>query len=479
MRGVPGRIGAWLDSRLQLGSLYRASAGHTIPRSSASWWYVFGSATLVCFVLQIATGIGLALVYVPSPDQAYQSLEYLDYRHTLGWFLRALHYWGSNFMIALMTLHMIQVFVFAAYKYPRELTWVMGCLLFALTLGAAFTGQVMRFDQDAYWGLGIGAAILGRVPLIGAELVQGVLGGPIIGGETLTRFFALHVFLLPGLTILVLFLHLRLVLTRGISDYPVPGRVVDPRSYDAEYAALLRKEGIRFFPDGADKDILFSGCVLLAITACAALLGPKLPNGPADPTLIHTAPRPDFYFLPLFASFALLPAWIETFVILYALPLAFGIVVLVPFIAPTGEKHWSRRPGAAVAVVLAMTSLVSTAWLGIRSPWSPDMNAWSGLPVPEQLVEGRSALELQGAAVFQAKQCRNCHALDGSGGQRGPELGNVAARLTEDQLIRQVLQGGGNMPAYGKQLRPPEVTALVAFLRTLHQPGEAPARDPR
>ena len=471
------RIFEWLNARLELDALYRASAGHTIPRSSASWWYVLGSATLVCFVLQLVTGVCLALVYVPSADQAYQSLLYLNDGQRLGWFLRALHYWGSNFMVALMTLHMIQVFLFGAYKYPRELTWLMGCVLFALTLGAAFTGQVMRWDQDAYWGLGIGASVMGRVPLLGDALVHLTLGGPIIGGETLTRFFSLHVFLLPGLIIATVFVHLRLVLTRGINDYPVPGRAVDPETYDAQYEALLEAEGIRFFPEGADKDVVFSALVLLAITACAALLGPKGPGGPPDPTLIDTAPRPDFYFLSLFAAFALLPAWLETFIILVILPLGFVLLFLVPFIAPRGEKHWSRRPGAVIAVALVMVTLVSMAWLGIRSPWSPEMDAWSRDPVPVALVEDRSPLELQGAAVFQAKQCRNCHALDGSGGKRGPDLGDVANRLTGDQLIRQVLQGGGNMPAYGKQLSPPEVTALVAFLRTLRDTNEPPARD--
>ncbi|MEE3328730.1 MAG: cytochrome b N-terminal domain-containing protein, partial [Myxococcota bacterium] len=172
-------IGSWFDDRLHLQKLFDSTAGHRIPANSASWWYVFGSATMVCFIVQLATGVCLALVYVPAPDQAYQSLEYLNYQQWGGWFLRAVHFWGSNFMVALMTIHMIQVFLFGAYKYPRELTWVMGCILFLGTLGAAFTGQVMRFDQDAYWGLGIGVSIMGRVPLIGAELVHALLGGPI------------------------------------------------------------------------------------------------------------------------------------------------------------------------------------------------------------------------------------------------------------------------------------------------------------
>jgi ubiquinol-cytochrome c reductase cytochrome b subunit len=475
---VPLRaIGAWLDRRLKLDSLYESSMGHRIPRSSASWFYVLGSATLVCFVIQVVTGICLALVYVPSASDAYASLEYLNYEQMLGWFLRATHYWGSNFMVALLTLHMIQVFLFGAYKYPRELTWVIGCVLFLLTLGAAFTGQIMRFDQDAYWGLGIGVSIMGRVPLIGPELVSAVLGGPIIAGETLSRFFTLHVFLLPGLLIALVFVHLRLVLTRGINEFPVPGHEVDPETYDEEYEALIEREGIHFFPDGADKDVIFASLVVGGILACAFLFGPKGPGGPPDPTLIDTAPRPDFYFLSLFAVLALMPAQLEKLFILGILPVFVLILFAVPFISNRGEKHPSRRPMAVVAVVLVMTTIVTFALLGVRSPWSPHMEAWSGLPLPRAVVRELSPVELVGAAVFQAKQCRNCHAVDGSGGERGPDLGDVATRLTGDQLTRQVLQGGGNMPAYGKHLTPSETTALVAFMRTLHPPGEPPARE--
>jgi len=472
------RIGAWLDERLHLRKLYEGTAGHRIPRSSASWWYVFGSGTLVCFLLQIATGICLSLVYVPSPDQAYESIAVLNYQQGFGWLLRALHDWGSVWMVGLLTLHVIQVFLFGAYKYPRELTWVIGCVLFLMTLGAAFTGQIMRFDQDAYWGLQIGISIAGRIPFIGADLIHLLQGGPILGAETLSRFFALHVFVIPGALIALLVVHLRLVLIRGINELPVAGQGVDPATYDAGYEALVEKSGIRFFPGGAAKDLVFAALVLIGIVSCAAIFGPPIPNGPADPTLIDTAPRPDFYFLSLFAAFALMPPYMETFVIVYVLPLAVLALVLVPFVSNRGEKHPARRPGAVIAVVLTMTALCVLAWEGLRSPWSPEMDAWSGQPVQPRFVKGRSALELQGAIVLQAKQCRNCHSLDGAGGKRGPDLTDVASRLTEDQLIRQVLQGGGNMPAYGRNLDPEEVTALVAFLRTLHAEDLPAARDP-
>jgi ubiquinol-cytochrome c reductase cytochrome b subunit len=470
-------VGAWLDKRLKLQSLYASSAGHMIPRSSASWWYVLGSGTLVCFVLQIVTGICLSLVYVPSATDAYASLEYLNYQQTLGWFLRATHYWSSNFMVGLLTLHVIQVFLFGAYKYPRELTWVIGCVLFLLTLGAAFTGQIMRFDQDAYWGLSIGVSIMGRVPFIGEELVGLVLGGPILAGETLSRFFTLHVFVIPGLLIALIFVHLRLVLSNGINEYPTPGHGVDPATYDERYEALVERDGIRFFPDGADKDVFFAFVVLAGILLCSVLFGPAGPNGPPDPTLINTAPRPDFYFLSLFAVLALMPPAIEDVFILGVLPLIIGILFVVPFISSRGAKHPKDRPMAVVLVVMVMTTIGTFAVLGVRSPWSPKMDAWSGLPLPEATIHGRAPVELAGAAVFQAKQCRNCHAIDGSGGERGPDLGDVATRLTGDQLTRQVLQGGGNMPAYGKHLSPAETTALVAFMRTLYPAGEMPARD--
>jgi ubiquinol-cytochrome c reductase cytochrome b subunit len=159
----------------------------------------------------------LALIYVPSAGEAWNSLQYLNHGVTLGWFLRGVHGWGSNFMVAIVLIHMVQVAMFGAYKFPRELTWIIGVFLLLMTLGMAFTGQVLRFDQDAYWGLGIGAAICGRVPFVGAWVVHLLLGGPIIAGDTLSRFFAIHVFVIPGLLIGLVSLHLLMVLKLGIN----------------------------------------------------------------------------------------------------------------------------------------------------------------------------------------------------------------------------------------------------------------------
>lgn len=467
----------WIDKRLHVTELFEHTAGHPIPKSSASWFYVFGSATLLCFMIQILTGIMLALVYVPSGVDAYATLEHLTYKQELGWFLRAMHYWGSNFMVGIMILHVTQVFLFGAYKYPREITWVSGVILALLTLGLAFTGQVMRFDEDAYWGLGIGAAIAGRSPGIGEQLVHFMLGGPIIASETLSRFFALHVFVLPGGILALVSIHLRMVLTKGINEYPKPGHIVRKETYDQEYAEIIKKTGIPFFPNGISKDVVASAVVIIAIVTCAAVFGPKGPLGAPDPTQIDTIPRPDFFFLWIFAVAALMPEYMETFGLLVAPPIVILGLVLLPFINNTGEKSWRRRPVAVMTVILIYLSLGILTYLGQTSPWSPDMKGWSSAVTAKQYVEGRTPLELQGLAVMQNKQCRNCHAIDGVGGQRGPDLTDVGSRLTKDQLIRQVIQGGGNMPAYGKTLTPYEVDSVVAYMVSLRATGTVPAQD--
>ncbi len=471
------KIGGWFEARLQLAEPVRDIMQHPVPRESASWAYVFGSAALTIFMLQIVTGILLALLYVPSGAEAWNSLQTLNHQVTLGWFIRALHGWGSNFMIAIVLIHMVQVFLFGAYKFPRELTWIVGILLLLMTLGMAFTGQVLRFDQDAYWGLGIGASISSRVPILGPWIVKLLLGGPIIAGATLSRFFALHVFVIPGSLLAFVGLHLFLVLKLGINEWPMPGRIVRRATYEKDYHELLRKDSVPFVPGAIAKDIFFSGFVVLAMAACAVYFGPFGPSGQPDPTIIQTIPRPDYFFLWLYAVLSLLPPSLETPVLLIGPVIALGILVALPFFSGEGEKSWKRRPIAVLTILLVAVGLGTFTHLAGYAPWSPVMDAWSGDTIPAQYLKGRTALERQGALVFQAKQCHNCHALGGLGGKRGPELDRVAVELTEDQLIRQVIQGGGNMPAYGKNLNPAETTALVAFLDTLHPAGLAPARD--
>ena len=263
----------------------------------------------------------------------------------------------------------------------------------------------------------------------------------------------------------------------GINEWPVPGRIVKRDTYLAEYHELVQKDGEPFFPYAAQKDLVFAGLIILALVVTAAVMGPIGPNGEPDPAIIQTVPRPDFFFLWLFSVFALLPPWTETFLMLTGPVVAIGLLFLVPFLSGTGEKSPLRRPVTVMILVLTFMAIGILIYLGTFSPWSPHMEAWSGTQTPIEYVKGRTPLELQGAVEIQAKQCRNCHALGGRGGERGPALDTVATRLTHDQIVRQILQGGGNMPAYGSNLNPAEVNALVAFLETMHPPNELPAHN--
>jgi len=471
------QIGDWFEERLGLGAPIREAMEHHVPRSSASWWYVFGSAALTIFALQVVTGILLAFTYVPSAAEAWNSLQHLNHDVTLGWYLRAVHGWGSDFMVAVVLIHFCQVFLFGAYKFPRQLTWIIGVFLLLMTLGMAFTGQVMRFDQDAYWGLGIGASITARFPIIGGPAVHMLLGGPIIAGATLSRFFALHVFLIPGLLIALVGLHLLMVLRLGVNEWPMPGRIVRKETYEKEYHELVKKDGVPFWPGAIWKDMFFSAAIIVAVMACAAYFGPFGPTGYPDPTIIQTIPKPDFFFLWLYAMLALMPPEMETPALIIGPVVLIGFLILLPFLSGEGEKSWKRRPAAVVTLLLVAVSLAVFTKLATFSPWSPIMNAWSGEPLPVSYLNPLSPLQRQGVLVFQDKQCHNCHEIGGLGGKRGPDLTRVATRMTHDQLVRQVIQGGGNMPAYAKNLNPAEVTALVSFLETLHPPNQPKARD--
>src|SRR5262249_37058239 len=290
------------------------------------------------------------------------------------------------------------------------------------------------------------------------------------------RFFALHVFVVPGILIGCVTLHVLMVLRLGINEWPMPGRIVRRSTYLQDYHRLTQTDGAPFAPYAIWKDIVFSGVMVLGIIVCAAVFGPFGPSGPPDPTIIQTAPRPDFFFLWIYALLSYLPPAAETPVLLIAPVVVLAVLLLLPFVAGEGEKSWRRRPVAVLSVVLVAVVLGALTHLGLHTPWSPPLDAWSSEPVPDSALAGRTALQRRGAVVFQVKQCRNCHALGGRGGHRGPALDDVAVTLTYDQLVRQVIQGGGNMPAYGKNLSPAGTTALLPFLETLHPPGQPRAR---
>jgi len=211
-------IGSWLDERTGWRNIWETLFLRKIPKTT--WAYTLGSATLFVAINQIVTGILLSVFYVPSPQDAYDSVRYITDTVTLGWLIRGLHHWGASAMVVLAVLHMLRVIVYGAYKYPREVTWLTGIALLLIVIGFGFTGYLLPWDQKAFWATTVGTRIIGVVPVIGDWLLRLLRGGPELSGVTLTRFFGVHVWVLPALLLVTLGIHLFLVFKIGISAPP-------------------------------------------------------------------------------------------------------------------------------------------------------------------------------------------------------------------------------------------------------------------
>jgi ubiquinol-cytochrome c reductase cytochrome b subunit len=452
----------WLDNRLGISELIGPSLKHLVPHD-AGWWYVFGSATMVAFIVQVVTGVALTFSYVSSASQAYETLVFITNVAPFGSFLRGLHYFGASAMVLMVGAHMAQTFLFGSYKFPREMSWATGVLLLGFTLVMGFTGQLLRWDQNATWSVVVAAEQAGRVPFVGDSLARFILGGNSIGGATLSRFFAIHVFLVPALIFIFVALHLRLVLRHGISEPPMAGKPVNPKTYRQEYSKLLEKTGRPFWPDGAWRDFVFGTGLIIAIALLALFVGPPALDKPPDPSVLQADPRPDWYLLWYFAVLALIPPRIEGYVMILA-PALIGILLLVlPLLNNRGERAPSRRPWS-IAVVLLSVIVIGSLWIaGSRSAWSPNFEP---VPLTPEIIGVTNGPVFQGARLFQEKACLNCHLIQDHGGRRGPDLTYIASTLTTNNITIRIVNGGVNMPAFGATLKPQEIADLVAFLES-------------
>jgi ubiquinol-cytochrome c reductase cytochrome b subunit len=461
------RIFDWIEDRTGLKAAILPIIQHVVPPNTG-WYYVFGSATLVAFLIQVFTGTLLSLAYIPSSSQAYNTLQFITHDAYFGRVLRGIHFFGASAMILLMGMHIIRTFLMAAYKFPREASWMSGVFLLFLTLGMGFTGQLLRWDQNAVWSVVVGTEQAARVPFVGKYLAHFIMGGEVLGGATLSRFFSAHVFFLPGIMFGLIGLHLFLVLRNGISERPKVGEIVDQSTYRAKYEAMLKKEGEPFWPNAAWRDVAFGSCVVIIIVALAVAFGPPELGHLPDPSLIDAQPRPDWYLLWYFAVLAMLPHGSESYVIVLG-PLAFGaLIFMLPLYAKDGYRHPSRRPWAVVIVVAVVTIISSFTVAGYQSNWSPDFNP---KPLSLDVVASTDFHVIEGSHLFYRKACLDCHRIGDEGGKRGPDLSRVAERLTREEMIIRITNGGYNMPAFGPTLKPDELSDLVSFLETRKRKG--------
>jgi quinol-cytochrome oxidoreductase complex cytochrome b subunit len=212
------KIYAWLDERLSLNGIYKAVLDR--PEPKGNWWNTLGSASLFLFLLQGVTGIFLTMYYTPSPDHAYDSIQYIMNSVAFGWLIRGIHHWGSSLMVLVVFIHMLRVFVTASYKYPRELTWMIGVGLLIFTLGMGFTGYLLPFNQKSYWATTVGTSIAGTVPWLGDFILKVLRGGADISALTLSRFFSAHIWVFPAALAGFIGVHLYLIIKHGESEFP-------------------------------------------------------------------------------------------------------------------------------------------------------------------------------------------------------------------------------------------------------------------
>jgi len=362
MRELLTRIEPWLEERISFGPLREAVLHKTVPLHRYSVFYYLGGMTLFFFVVQVVTGILLMLYYRPDSDGAFESVEFLMTTVPFGWLVRSIHSWSANLMIFFAFVHLASVYFMKAYRRPRELTWVTGCLALFLALGFGFSGYLLPWNQLSFFATRVGTDIAGVVPGIGPWILRFLRGGDRITGGTLSRFYGWHVAILPAVMTLVLGLHVLLVQTLGMSVPPT-----------AEKEARGRRP-MRFFPNFALRD-LFGWTIALGVLATLAALLPWELGVKADPFAPAPAGiRPEWYFMFMFETLKLVPGGeiagveYEVFPIL-GFGLAAFVLVLVPFL-DRGVVRTGRSPLFTVAGILGVGYIVvMTAW-GYRS-WVP------------------------------------------------------------------------------------------------------------
>jgi ubiquinol-cytochrome c reductase cytochrome b subunit len=452
MRQLWSAFNEWLDHRTGIHTLVKNFLYEDIPASSG-WHQVFGSVALFLFLVQAFTGALLAFNYAPTPGDAYNSLRYILVEVTGGRLMRGLHHWGASSMIVVVALHMIQVFLYGAYKKPREATWVAGVGLLLVTLAYGLTGYLLPWDNRAYWGTVVATNIAAQAPLLGPYLSR-ILGSQgSVGVVTFARFFSLHVLLLPPVTTLLIGIHIYLVRRHGVA--PVPSDEGVPKK--------------KFYPEQVFKDTvaIFVTFVILFTMAVAV----RVPlEQLADPTDISYVPRPEWYFLFLFQTLKLFTGPLEVVGSVVLPSLAVLALLAVPFL-DRGRMVRIRQRSFAFAVVM----LALLGWLGLTAAALRSTPRDAGQVVidysgPTDWLH-LSPEEMAGVGYFRQENCSSCHSIDNPRSALGPDLARTASRRDAAWMIQhfkapaRVIPGTPMPPI---QLSDSQLNSLAAFILKLN-----------
>ena len=484
--GWPTRLWRWIDRRTGADELLHESLDEPVP-GGARFAYVFGSALLFIFISQVITGLCLALYYVPSPLTAHVTLAYIIKDVAGGAFLRSLHSYGSSAMIVVLVLHFLQTFLYGSYKGRRELLWMSGCVLSLLVLGMTFTGYLLRWDLKAYFSGAVGTNLLGDVPFIGGWLLRLIRGGSTMGALTLSRFYVLHLFILPAAIFLFMAIHIFMFRKAGAAG---------PMTEDPVHPHLPTET---FYP----KQVIIDMAFVLVIMGVLGMLAHFVPVelGPvADPSNSNYLPRPEWYYLPFFEWLKFWEGAKTVIGVVFIPGILIGLVFLLPFLDRNLERRPWKRPIPVASVLIVLIALIG---LGMQSRLDDSRDPTTASQIAQQgLAEdhyfhapfkaysassgGVAPIALSGAAakgktIFDSHGCSGCHGVGGVGGGIGPALTHISNKFQPAQLTALLKAPNAKMKAGGMvpvTVNAADLTALVSYLTSLSGTSATSAAAP-
>jgi ubiquinol-cytochrome c reductase cytochrome b subunit len=478
------RFTDWLESRTGAMSALKDFLEEDVP-GGASYWYVFGSATLIILIIQIVTGILLTFYYAPSSATAWESTKFIYDQVPLGKFIIGVHYWGASVMIILVTIHLLQVTIWGAYKKPREIMWVVGVLMFVLTLVLGLTGYLLPWDLNAYFASQVSINIAGSAPFAGQWVQNFLQDGPTMGTLTINRFFGLHVWLVPIVLLLLVGSHLYIFRHNGAAG-------------PTEAEAAKKKIG-RFFPDQIYMDTIVSVIAFIVVVVLAIAAPPEL-EPKAQPSLSQFQPSPAWYFMPLYGMLRMVSAahmsenmlsFLDVLVSIVLPTLFVLLLLLLPWIDRNPSRSWHRRPW-----LLTITAIFAIGTVGIGYKAYHDIEP--GLAANDALIKQIEAGQIPGVAPAGAQQvsttggvvnpgasifsqnCASCHGANGQGtpGTFPPLAGNPfvtgdagkVIKVVRDGLSGKIVVNGQaynqQMPAWKSILSPKQLADVITYIRS-------------
>lgn len=454
----------WIVDRFGFCPIWDTVLDRQVPKDP--WYHGDGMALLVLLTVLVVTGGVLALGYCPAIDEAYQSVEYITYQQTLGWFVRGLHYWSAGLMVVMMFVHFCRQVLLGGYKPPREATWLVGVLMMFIVLATSLLGYVLRWDERGLYGFRVLLAALQSVPYLGDRLVLLMKGGDEITSLSLTRAFALHVVIVPLALLMLIAYHVYLVILHGTTTV---GERKEPVETAEEQRELYQQQaehpvkGEVFFPTAVIKISPWSIVALTLAIVLTLTVGPRELTAPAETAESHEVGE-EWWFAWYSALIALLPpAWAAPF--RWAFPLAVFIgLVLLPLIDRSPNRGWRNRPWATTCVIFLVLAILGLSWLRYQSPWTARPTA-EPPPVPRGLVLAADAEA--GRMLMSAYGCTSCHSVAGWGPSAvAADLARMPHLYSQAELRQYVLHPppGVGMPSYAGRLSDSELDQIVAFV---------------